>query len=148
MSMKRLTAPYIENLNIAAAGIADGNRVLMETEANGGEGARQARMYAGQVIAEAFTQIRAAARRYMSELEYANPGASQPILGDAALQAAAVECADLLDKVVPTVGIAAGRVAAGLRAWVVDRAPREAAGLVVSCEAAKNISKTMSARAA
>lgn len=142
--------PYIEAFQLASGGIKEGASALFQAEAADGEAARQGKQYAGQVIAEAFAQIKAITRRYM-----ALPSSGLPVqvsqhslLAHSEFKAAVLTCADGLGTVEEFIGVPAERIAAALRLWVKDGDPSHAAIIAISCEAANKISKTKGVRAA
>lgn len=140
--------PFIEAFQLASGALTEGTSALSEAGLGEGDEARQGKAYAGQVIAEAFTQIKAAARRYMQTPEYLNRVGTQIILSDPTFQAAVLECVGKLDAIKPFIGVAGERIGAGLRSWVNDKERGQAAVIAMSCDAANKIAKTISARAA
>ena len=139
--------PYIEAFQLASAALKEGASALFQAEADEGDSRRQGRAYAGQVIAEAFTQIKAATRRYMNTPEHLSR-TPQIILSHEGVRAAVLDCANNMALVEPFIGVPAQRIAATLRTWVGDGEPGHAALIAMSCDAANKIAKTMSARAA
>ncbi len=138
-------APFIDNLSLAATGFAEGHSVLSEAQGLGVDAARPLVSYGNQLFAGAFTQVEAAARRYLQTTEYLNAGAPRLILSDSAFQAAAQDCAEKLEAAAALLSVAGKRLPPSLRRW--GNNPAEARVIAVGCDAAARLAKTRSGRA-
>jgi hypothetical protein len=141
--------PYAEPFRLASAGLREGASALFQAEVEEGDTGREGKAYAGQVIAEAFTQLKVSARRFMTLPETGPvPQLSQAsVLAHPDFKAAVMAVADALPKVEEFISVPASRIAATLRSWVEDGDTSQASIIAISSEAATKIAKLKGSRA-
>ena len=144
--MPSVAAPFVEMFQLAASGFSEGAAVLTEAQATGGEAARPMLAFGNQLMAGAFRQIEAAARRYLQANEAINERSPRLILNDTALRAAVEECATAMESAAPLLSVAGRRMPKVLRSWLDN--PRDALVLASQADAAVRLAKTRAGRAA